>query len=221
MTLSAATHQGLTSAEAAERRARGLGNEARISAGRTYTQILRENVFTFINTVLFVIIVALAAMGQPGDAAATASIVFLNVIVGFIQEVRAKRKLEKIALLVRPTANVFRDGREQTLDPAEVVQGDIIIARPGDQVIVDGKVVGGERVQLDESLLTGESEPVSKNTGDSVLSGSFCAAGLLIYEAEKVGAESFINTLTAEARSPKRHKTPLQREVDKIGRAHV
>jgi cation-transporting ATPase E len=218
MTASALANTGLTSAEAADRAARGLGNSAHVRAGRTYWQILRSNVFTFINTVLFSIVIALVALGEPGDGGATASLVVFNVIIGTFQEMRAKRQLEKIALLVRPTATVIRDGEQRTLDPSEVVQGDVLIVNPGDQVVVDGKVVGGERIRMDESLLTGESEAVEKAIGDTVMSGSFCMAGKVIYEAEKVGASSFINTLTAEARSPKRLKTPLQSEVDSLVR---
>lgn len=218
MPASTLSNPGLTSAEAADRAARGLGNGVHVRSGRTYWQILHSNVFTFINTVLFSIVIALVALGEPGDGAATASLVFFNVVIGTFQEMRAKRQLEKIALLVRPTAVVLRDGEETTVQPSEVVQGDVLVANPGDQIVVDGKVIGGDRIRMDESLLTGESEAVEKDPGDTVMSGSFCMSGQLIYEAEKVGAASFINTLTVEARSPKRLKTPLQREVDSLVR---
>lgn len=205
---------GLSEAEASERRKNGLGNSMRVQAGRSYFQILRQHVFTFINTVLFGIVAALTLMGRPDDALATMSLVGLNVIVGVFQEVRAKRKLAGIALLVRPTATVIRDNTEQMIDPGEIVLGDVLVARTGDQVAVDGEMISGNRIEVDESLLTGESEPVSKSSGDEVLSGSLCMKGTLVYEAKKVGAGSFVNMLTAEAKRGAVTQTPMQKEIN-------
>ncbi len=205
---------GLSDAEALRRKRDGLGNAVSVHAGRSYVQILHHHVFTFINTVLFGIVIALAAMDRLDDALATASLVVLNIIVGLFQEIRAKRKLSSIALLVRPTANVVRDGVERVIDPAEIVQGDVLIARVGDQVVVDGEMLVSDLVELDESLLTGESEPVIKAVGDEVLSGSLCMKGTLVYEAKRVGASSFVNSLTVEAKRDSVTRTPMQREVD-------
>ncbi len=210
----AAAVTGLSEAEAAERRKNGLGNSVKVSAGRSYLQILRQHVFTFINTVLFGIVIALALMDRVDDALATSSLVVLNVVVGVFQEVRAKRKLAGIALLVRPTASVLRGGNEQVVDPSEIVLGDVLIARPGDQIAVDGKVLTENGVEVDESLLTGESEPVPKHVDDKVMSGSLCMKGTLFYEATGVGAGSFVNQLTAEAKRDSVTRTPMQREVD-------
>ncbi|NIN63186.1 MAG: HAD-IC family P-type ATPase, partial [Anaerolineae bacterium] len=212
---------GLSESEVIARRERGQGNTLRFQTGRTYLQILRKNAFTFINTVLFAISVVLVLMGRVDDAVVTAGLVLLNVVVGVVQEGRAKRKLEHIALLTRPKASVIRDGHEREIDPSEVVLGDVLIARPGDQIIVDGQVVAGGDMQLDESLLTGESERVRKRPGDTVLSGSFCVSGTAAYEAEQVGDDSFVNQLTAGARAFRQIKTPLQRDVDNIIRILV
>jgi len=160
-------------------------------------------------------------MGQIGDALVTAGLVLLNVIVGVSQEGRAKRKLEQIALLARPKATVVRSGQEKSIDPGEIVLGDVLVVRPGDQIVVDGQVIGDGRVEVDESLLTGESEHVPKQAGDAVYSGSFCVTGTAFYEAQKVGADSFVNQLTAGARAFRQIKTPLQRDINSIIRILV
>ncbi|MEJ2302618.1 MAG: HAD-IC family P-type ATPase [Anaerolineales bacterium] len=177
------TIQGLSEEEAEARRERGLGNEVRFRTTRTYLQILRHNAFTFINIVLFSIGIILILMGKFGDALVTAGLVLLNVVVGVYQEGRAKRKLEQIALLTRPKATVLRNGQERALDPSEIVLGDVLVARPGDQIVVDGQVSGEGRMEVDESLLSGESERIPKQNGDAVYSGSFCVTGSAFYVA--------------------------------------
>jgi len=213
--------RGLSEAEVVARRQRGQGNDVRFETGRTYLQILRKNAFTFVNTVLFAIGIVLVLMGQLGDAVVTAGLVLLNVIVGVYQEGRAKRKLDQIALLTRPQATVIRGGQERAVDPGEVVLDDLLVAGPGDQIIVDGEVVGDGHIQVDESLLTGESERVLKESGDPVYSGTFCVAGTARYRAQKVGADSLVSQLTAGARAFRQAKTPLQRDIDFVIRILV
>jgi len=219
--LDAASVGGLSESEVITRRERGQGNVVQFQTGRTYLQIVRKNAFTFINTVLFSIGIVLILMGQFGDALVTAGLVLMNVVVGVYQEARAKRKLEQIALLTRPRAAVLRDGREKAVDPSEIVLGDVLVTRPGDQIVVDGQVVGDGRMEVDESLLTGESERILKQAGDPVYSGSFCVTGTACYEAQKVGADSLANQLTAGARVFRQVKTPLQRDIDFIIRILV
>ena len=197
----------------------GLGNDVQFQTSRTYGQILRQNAFTPINVLLFGISIALVILGLRGDALMTASVVLANVLTGVVQESRAKRQLDRIALLARPTATVIRDGREQEIDPAAIVVGDALAVRPGDQILVDGVIVAGSRVDIDESLLTGESSPIPKQAGDEVYSGTFCVAGEAVYEAERVGTQSVAQQITAEARAFRDEKTPLQREVNLVIRA--
>lgn len=204
---------GLSEQEVTTRRARGQGNNVRLKTGRSYVDILRQNVFTFINIVLFTIGAVLIALGRVGDAVVSVGLILLNVIVGVYQEARAKRQLDQIALLTRPKAAVMRGGVEKTVDPSELVIGDAILVRAGDQIVVDGKLIEG-KIDADESLLTGESDLIPKTVGDEVLSGSFAVTGQAIYEATKVGADSFANKLTASARAFRVVKTPLQRDVD-------
>lgn len=204
---------GLTTEEVARRQAAGLSNAFALPTSRTYRQILRENVFTFINNVLFLLGLALVALGRPGDAIISVGVILVNVVVAVVQEVRAKRLLDRIALLTRPKATVIRDGHEHAIDPAAVVLGDLLVVRPGDQVVVDGVVRTPGPLEVDESLLTGESDRVVKGAGDLLYSGSFVVTGSGQYQATRVGAASFANTLTAGARAFRRVLTPLQRAV--------
>jgi len=212
---------GLTEAEVLARRGRGQGNSSEFPVSHSYLEIFRRNALTFINSVLFGISLILVLMGHIGDALVTAGLVFLNVAVGVFQETRAKRTLEKIALLTRPTAAVIREGREKNIDPGEVVLGDVLVARPGDQIVVDGTVLGGGRMEADESLLSGESEPIPKQEGAPVFSGSFCVAGSAHYRAEMVGAQSLIHRMTAGARAFRQIRTPLQRDINLLIRILV
>jgi cation-transporting P-type ATPase E len=206
---------GLSTAEAAARAGRGLGNDARIATGRTYPEILRDNVLQPVNILLGIICLVLAALGLYGDAAVTIVLVLVNVVVGLVQEVRAKRSLDRLSVLTRPTATVIRDGTELTIDPTGVVLGDLLLIRRGDQLLLDGKVSAGT-FQADESLLTGESDRIPKILGSEVLSGSFCVDGEAHYVATRVGAGTFANQLTAGARAFRADRTPLQRDVAKV-----
>lgn len=207
---------GLTEAQVLERRARGQGNDVPLATSRSYGEIIRQNVFNFINIILFVIGVALVSLNRIGDAVLSVGLITLNVIIGVIQEIRAKRQLDQIALLTRPRAHVLRDGSEKEVDPSEIVLDDILVAKAGDQIVVDGVVIGPGKLDVDESLLTGESDLIPKQEGDQVMSGSFCVNGTAHYRAVRVGGEAFANKLTSSARQFRVVKTPLQRDVDFI-----
>ncbi len=207
---------GLSDSDAQARRAQGLGNTAPPPTSRTYGQILRENVFTLINISLFTLALGLALLGRVGDALISTGIISLNIVVSVVQEVRAKRALDHIALLTRPTATIVREGQERDVSPDDVVVGDILRVDPGDQIIVDGRLVGGGRIMVDESQLTGESNLIPKQSGDQVFSGSFCITGTGYYEAEKVGEQSLSNQITTGARAFRRVLTPLQSEINLV-----
>src|SRR5919205_191105 len=205
--------QGLPEIEVAAQRSKGLGNSMPVQVSRSYFQIIRENVFNSINTILFLLGIALVLLGRVSDALVAVGVVLVNVIVSVVQEVHAKQTLERIVLLTRPSATVIRDGQERQVDPGEIVVGDLLLVRPGDQIVVDGPVVGESTMNADESLLTGESDLVSKRTGDTAYSGSFCVNGSAYYQAEKVGTNSVASQLTTGARSFRRVYTPLQKRI--------
>src|SRR5215210_1059381 len=207
---------GLSAEEVAARKARGEVNVPPPTPGRSYRQIVLGNSFSFINNVFYVLCLLLVLLGRPLDAILPLVVVLANAGVSVFQEVRAKRKLDQIALLSRPTAKVVRDGREQSVDPGEIVRGDLLVVGPGDQIVVDGTVMGDGTMEVDESQLTGESDLVRKRAGEGVFSGSFCVTGSARFEAEQVGAASFANRVTAGARAERHVLTPLQREINGV-----
>ncbi len=165
--------QGLTENEARARHQRGDGNTTGSAPSRSYWDIARANLFTLFNNILFTIGVALIALGRYNDALTSVGLGLVNALISTVQEIRAKRQLDKIALLAAPTVTVVRDGRAQTVDPAQLVKGDVIQINAGDQIVVDGMLLSDGPLEMDESLLTGEADLIRKQSGDRVLSGSF------------------------------------------------
>jgi cation-transporting ATPase E len=212
---------GLTEQEAVERRSRGQGNNVRPKTGRTYSDILIQNTFTFMNVIFFLIGAVMIVLGLWSDAIITVGVVAMNVVIGISQEMRAKRQLDKIALLTRPTVKLVREGKERVADPDDIVVDDLLIVTAGDQIVVDGPVIGGGVLEVDESLLTGESDLVRKAEGDQLLSGSFAVTGTAMFRAEKVGLDSYANKLTQSARAFRTTITPLQRDVNFVVRILV
>ncbi|MEV6342994.1 HAD-IC family P-type ATPase [Actinoplanes sp. NPDC051851] len=205
---------GLSEAEAAERQRRGEGNAAVNGNTRSYGEILRTNVFSFFNLILFVIGAALLVLQRYSDALISVGLGLINALISAAQEIRAKRKLDRLQLLDRSAVLVVRDGHEREILPEELVRGDVLRVRAGDQIVVDGPLLDGGRLEADESLLTGESDPVVKHPGDDLRSGSFCVAGDGHQLARDVGAHSYAGRLTSEARQTTTDKTPLQRKIE-------
>jgi cation-transporting ATPase E len=203
---------GLTAAEAARRLGAGQGNTLPRTT-KSNVEIVLANFITPFNVILAVLGIILAVLGAPLDALFTTGVMFFNVAIAVFQELRARRKLEQIALLAKPTATVVRDGAEVVIDPAEVVRGDVVVASQGDEIVVDGPVLAGA-MDVDESLLTGESDGVHKPLGAMVKSGSAVLSGTGRYLAGDVGADSYAAKLTVRAREFKKRITPIQREVD-------
>src|SRR4051794_1943132 len=210
--------QGLTEREAQARRQRGEGNDTGAAPSRSYWDIARANLFNLFNNILFAIGVALIALGRYNDAITSVGLGLVNACISTVQEIRAKRQLDQIALVNSPRTTVIREGREHIIDPAQVVMGDIVKVAAGDQIVVDGVVIGDSLLELDESLLTGEPDLIRKQAGDRLFSGSYCVTGTGYMEADKVGAASFANQLTATARQFQVTYTPLQRQIDFVVR---
>src|SRR6516165_5314435 len=190
---------GLTSAQVAERRSRGLTNAGGETTSRSVAEILRANIFTRFNLILGVLLAVIVAFGQPQDAL-FGIVLVTNALIGIGQELRAKRTLDRLAVLSAPRVRVIRDGAPHEIAVDEVVADDLVDLRAGDQLVADGVVRASEGLEADESLLTGESEPVDKRAGDRLLSGSFVVAGSGDYQATGVGAEAYARKLAAQAR---------------------
>ena len=159
------------------RRQRGEGNDAGAAPSRSYWDIARANLFTLFNNILFVLGVALIALGRMNDALTSVGLGLVNACISTVQEIRAKRQLDQIALVNRTTVTVIREGRERVVDPAELVKGDVVQVTAGDQIVVDGVLLSEITLEMDESLLTGEPDLIRKQAGDQLFSGSFCVTG--------------------------------------------
>lgn len=144
--------QGLTQQEVRARQERGENNAAGFRSSRSYWDIVRANLFNFFNNILFAIGIALIALGQYNDAFTSVGQGLVNALIGTVQESNAKRKLDKITLLTRTKVRVLRDGQEQAIDPAELVKGDTVRIQAGDQIVVDGRVVGAGRLEAEDHL---------------------------------------------------------------------
>ncbi|MEE3353663.1 MAG: HAD-IC family P-type ATPase, partial [Actinomycetota bacterium] len=182
---------------------------------RTTSQILRANVLTPVNAIMGALLVLILVAGFPGDAL-FAGVIVSNSVIGTVQELRARRTLNELAVLSAPRARVVRDNETLDLDVSGVVADDLLALTPGDQVIVDGTVVEGVGLEVNESLLTGEADPVEKVAGDEVLSGSFVSAGSGHYRATHIGADSYAATLAEEARRFTLVDSELRTGVDRV-----
>lgn len=207
---------GLTAAQVQERIARGDSNDFKVRVGRSYTEIFRDNVFTIFNFILFVLLVILIANGETGSALFASFSVILNSIIGVVQEINAKRALEALAAMSVQEVNAWRDAKIVKLPITQLVKDDILPIEPGDRIVVDGTVITADSLEMDESLLTGESDAVLKEAGDKLASGSFVIAGSGVMVATAVGANSTINKLAQTAKAYRQVLTPTQREINKI-----
>lgn len=207
--------RGLTQAEVAERVADGRVNTAPRGPDRTFGQILRANVFNPVNGIMLTLFVLILIAGFPNDGLFV-GVVLSNTVIGVAQEVRARRELRKLEILNAPRARVVRDGVSSEVPVDEVVADDVMELGSGDQVVVDGRVLHGVGLELDESLLTGESDTIVKQPDDVVMSGSFVVAGNGYAVATGVGADSYANQLTEEATVFKLVHSELRRGINTI-----
>jgi cation-transporting ATPase E len=192
--------RGLTSAEVAELTAAGKVNVVTETTSRTTKEIVRANVVTRFNILLGVLLVVILVVVQQPRDALFGIVLVSNAAIGIIQELRAKRTLDRLALLTAPKASVLRDGQQTQVPVEAIVEGDIIAIATGDQVPVDGPVIRARGLEIDESLLTGESDPVTKDIDDMCLSGSFVVAGSGWFRAERVGDDAYAASLAREAK---------------------
>ncbi|HYZ66741.1 MAG TPA: cation-translocating P-type ATPase [Mycobacterium sp.] len=213
MTTTVAT--GLTDAEVAKRIAEGKTNDVPTRAARSVSDIVRANVFTRINAILGVLLIIVLSTGSVINGA-FGLLIIANSAIGIIQELRAKQTLDKLAIVGQTKPLVRRQFGTQALMPSEVVLDDIIELGPGDQIVVDGEIVQESNLEVDESLLTGEADSISKDAGDTVMSGSFVVAGSGAYRATKVGREAYAAKLAEEASKFTLVNSELRSGINKI-----
>ena len=207
--------RGLSSAEVAERVANGQSNKVVASAGRTTGQIVFANVFTLFNLIVVSLFVLMVIVGPLQDAV-FGLVAIANTLIGTIQELRAKRSLERLALIGRPTVRAWRDGAVVELQPEDVVIDDVLELSSGTQAVVDGTVIEADALEIDESLLTGESDPVVKDAGDQVMSGSFAVAGSGLMRVTAVGEDAYAAKLVAEASRFELVHSQIMKDINQV-----
>ena len=207
--------EGLTRAEVLERQRRGEVNEISQSHTHTVPQILRANILTPFNALLGALLAVILVVGPLQDAL-FGLVLVANSLTGIVQELRAKRTLDRLTVISAPRARVVREGSVEETSISDVVLDDVLEVLPGDQVVVDGTLLEARGLEIDESLLTGESEAVAKDRGDEVLSGSFVTAGSGRFRATRVGREAYARTLAEEARKFNLVHSELRSGLDHI-----
>jgi cation-transporting ATPase E len=213
-TVPGAVSAGLDEAEA-QRRLRARGPVRPPATSRSYASIVRANTLTVFNLILAVFGALTLAFGDWRDALFL-GVLLANTAIGITQEIRAKRTLDRLALLVAPRATVVRDGARREIGPDQLVEGDLVLLIAGDQLVADGRILRARDLQLDESILTGESELAARTVGDELRSGAFVVEGTGAYEVTAVGADSYAQRLLGEARAFRHPRSPLEQAVNRL-----
>ncbi|RGU94616.1 cation-translocating P-type ATPase [Clostridium sp. AF15-17LB] len=207
--------EGLSARQVKEHAAAGYRNESVEPPAQTVKEIVHENVFTYFNLIFAVLAVLLCLVGSFRNLTFL-PVIIANTLIGIVQEIRAKNTLEKLTMLNAPQALAVREGRTSTVDSEELVLDDIVLFKAGNQICADAVVAAGE-VQVNESLLTGESDEITKRRGDHLMSGSFVVAGQCHARLEYVGADSYISKLTLEAKAmQKGEQSEMMRSLNKL-----
>lgn len=206
---------GLTAAEVHERVVRGDVNITRDKTSRSVKDIIRTNVFTRFNALLSVLFVIILLVGHPIDGLFFIAVI-INSAMGIAQELRAKHTLDKLTILSAPRVIALRDGKAVEIQSEEVVLDDLIQLKIGDQVPTDGTVTESDSAEVDESLLTGEADPVNKHPSDTVLSGSIVVSGAFWYKVTAVGDKSYAHQLTSKVKVFKKARSELLEGTNKL-----
>lgn len=206
---------GLSAAEVAERVARGEINDVPDAPSRTISEIIRANLFTRFNALIGALFAIVMACGAYRDGL-FGGVIVANTLIGIIQELRAKRTLDKLTVINAPKVTAIRDGKPEHMAVNALVLGDVLDLLPGQQVVADSTVLTASNLEVDESLLTGEADPIVKQPGDELLSGSFVVAGNARAEVSKVGADAYAAQLAEEARKFTLVHSELRSAIDRI-----
>ncbi len=205
---------GLTNEEVQERIAQGQVNNNENPNTRTYKQIILENVCTFFNFLNLVLLVLVLMVGSYKNSMFV-GIIFINTIIGIVQELRAKKTIDKLAILTESKTVVLREGKKWKISTEKLVVDDLVFLKAGDQVPADAKILEGN-LEVNESLLTGEADNLPKNPGDELFSGSFITAGQACCQIIHVGSDNYASRITSEAKEFKRHNSELRNSLNAI-----
>ena len=208
--------KGLTEKEAAARGLEGQDNVVHFKPPYSTRQIWRANTLTIYNLNMVGLAVVQVLLSRPLDAVLTTLVMFLGIGVNVGQQLWARGRLNTLERTTRTQATVVRGGLVRSIDPGQVVRGDVLVVGPGDQILADGQVLGTGHVVIDESMLTGDPRQHTRQAGEKVYAGSFCVAGHGAYEAQKVGNERLIEALTGEFQAVEEELTPLERTMDRL-----
>lgn len=206
---------GLTSAQVADLKANGQSNAVKSSTSRSLADIVRANVFTLFNGIIFAAMILVLVTGSWKDAV-FGFVIIINTGIGIVTELKAKRTLDKLSILVASDYLVRRDGADVQVPHNEIVLGDIMWIRAGEQVPADARIVRSWGLELDESMLTGESRTVRKSKDDDIYSGSTAVSGMALVRVTAVGAHSYAATLTAQAKVYKKTVSDLNKGINTI-----
>ncbi len=209
------TNRGLSDYDVEQRIARQQVNRIDNRSSRSIQEILRSNILTLFNAILGSALVCVLVIGSWPDAV-FGCVMILNAVTGILSELKAKRTLDKLAILDAPTATVIREGKTQVIPASDVVLDDLVCLHLGDQIVADGVVIDADGCEVDESILTGESEPVKKKSGDQVLSGSAVVSGTMKIVTTAVGADSYAQRIAHEAKRFSLAHSELHAGIDKI-----
>lgn len=205
---------GLTNEEVQERIAQGQVNNNENPNTRTYKQIILENTLTFFNFLNLVLLVFVLLVGSYKNSMFV-GIIFINTVIGIIQEIRAKKTIDKLAILTESKTVVLREGKKWKISTEKLVVDDLIFLKAGEQVPADAKILEGN-LEVNESLLTGEADNLPKNPGDELFSGSFVTAGQACCQIIHVGSDNYASRITSEAKEFKRHNSELRNSLNAI-----
>ena len=207
-------HVGLSEEQVRQRTRQGLHNGSAAIHTKTEGQIIRENVLTFFNILNFALALAVILVGSFRSTVFL-GVILANIFIGSFQSIRAKRTLDKLSIVSAPKAVVLREGQKREIPVEEVVLDDILALSAGNQICSDAVVAAGE-CEVNESLITGESDPILKHPGDSLLSGSFIVSGNALAQVEHVGADNYATKITGDAKYMKQRNSEIMDSIDRI-----
>jgi len=208
--------KGLSSEEARARKIEGMSNEIPLRPRRTLNQIWRENTFSKFNLSLLGIALVQLILGKPIDALLSVGILVLNITLNVVQEMIARRRLKDVELKNNPKTTLIRDGEIQSVNPEDIVYGDMLIIGQGDQLYADGEVVQEDHLIIDETILVGENKQRRIKRGDEVLAGSYCVSGRGVYKALRIGSDRKIMQQLQHSSTEKKELTPIERIINKV-----